>query len=62
MATSSSSRCICLGFSAPSREPDLASLPDPLRLLAPPNAPDPLESAWTKKSVSQEQDKQDLVE
>ena len=45
MATSSSSKCICLGFSAPSKEPDLASLPDPLRLLAPPNAPEPLESA-----------------
>ena len=47
MATSSSSRCVCLddGFSAPSRLPDLASLPEPVRLVTAENPREFLDSA-----------------
>ena len=52
MATSSSSRCICLGLRAPSRLPDLASLPEPVRLVAPENPREFLDSACTERSLS----------
>ena len=55
MATSSSSRCVCLddGFSAPSRLPDLASLPEPVRLVTAENPREFLDSACSGRRFFQ---------